>query len=142
MTYTAKELVKKWEPRAKLCKTALQMMLGVLLPLTLALKAVLWLRPDLMSAQEPIARALAQSPTLKVVGGVLLVSTAIDLAYMLFTPGPDEAVEPVMTGFAATVLILLSQDQDKLNYLNITEIAALTAGIGFLFWVRHRFRLW
>jgi len=39
------------------------------------------------------------------VGKALIFSAAIDLAYMLFTPGPDEAIDPVIVAMAATVLI-------------------------------------
>jgi hypothetical protein len=37
------------------------------------------------------------------------MSAALDLAYMLFTEGPDEAVQPLIVGIAAAVLISVSE---------------------------------
>src|SRR5215213_6239241 len=49
------------------------------------------------------------------IGEALAFSAAIDLAYMLFTPGPDEAIEPVIIGIAATVLILVSSFKELIT---------------------------
>jgi hypothetical protein len=38
-----------------------------------------------------------------------MVSTAIELGYMLFTSGPDEAVEPLILGIAGAALLVLSE---------------------------------
>jgi hypothetical protein len=54
------------------------------------------------------------STVLRTVGEALAFSAAIDLAYMLFTPGPDEAVEPVIVGIAATVMILVSSFKENI----------------------------
>ncbi len=46
--------------------------------------------------------------TLVYVANALAISCGIQLAYMLVTEGPDEAVEPIMLGVASTVLLILS----------------------------------
>jgi hypothetical protein len=127
-------LVIKWEPRAKYWKTLLQMIIGLLIPFFLAVKLFLLIRPSSLDRLNE----LAQAPILEIVGIALLVSTALDLAYMLFTPGPDEAVEPVITGLAATLLIFISQETDW-SYQRAGVVVSLVAGIGFMFWVREKF---
>ena len=131
---TPLSLVIKWEPRAKSWKTLLQMMMGLLIPFLLAVKLFLLIRPSSLDQ----LKVLAHTPILEIVGIVLLVSTALDLAYMLFTPGPDEAVEPVITGLAATVLIFISQETDW-SYQRAAVVLSFVAGIGFMFWVREKF---
>jgi hypothetical protein len=42
---------------------------------------------------------------LPVVASGLLLSTAIELAFLLITPGPDEALDPVITGIAGILLL-------------------------------------
>ncbi|WFW59116.1 hypothetical protein NFJ76_15190 [Citrobacter freundii] len=46
--------------------------------------------------------------TLMYVAAALALSCGIQLAYMLVTEGPDEAVEPIMLGIASTILLVLS----------------------------------
>jgi hypothetical protein len=77
-------------------------------------------------------------PVLELAGKGLLVTTAIDLAYMLFTPGPDEAVEPVITGIAAFVLIALSQDL-ILDGPRLIGVALMILMIPVLFYVKKIF---
>lgn len=56
---------------------------------------------------EPLYSFLSQ-PTLRIVASGLALSAGLDLAYMLFTPGPDEAFAPLITGISATILLMLS----------------------------------
>lgn len=51
---------------------------------------------------------LLEIKTLVYVASALAVSCGIQLAYMLITDGPDEAVEPLMLGIASTILLILS----------------------------------
>jgi hypothetical protein len=50
-----------------------------------------------------------QQKTLEIVGDCLAFSAAIDLAYMLLTPGPDEAIEPLILGLASAILFSISK---------------------------------
>ena len=76
------------------------------------------------------------------------------MAFMLFTPGPDEAVEPIIVGLAATILILASQfkewiaPNDPARALKTAEvwllwpivcIALLVCAMALLFVIRDKF---
>ena len=81
---------------------------------------------------------------LKTVAFGLGISAGIEMAYMLFTPGPDEAVEPVILSLAATILYALSVinlDKPEPNSLLgfAVLIAVLVASIGFLFYIKEKF---
>ncbi|MGO9790913.1 MAG: hypothetical protein ACLP8S_15875 [Solirubrobacteraceae bacterium] len=61
----------------------------------------------------------------------------VELTYTLFTPGPDEALDPLMLGLAATLLLLLGH----LTNVDFGEAAALLA-LGLLLAVLFATRLW
>ncbi|RTF26417.1 hypothetical protein D9B84_01935 [Serratia marcescens] len=50
--------------------------------------------------------------TLQYVAKALAVSCGVQLAYMLVTDGPDEAVEPLMLGIASAILLILSSTSE------------------------------
>ena len=52
--------------------------------------------------------AILQIKTLVYVANALALSCGFQLAYMLVTKGPDEAVEPIMLGVASAILLILS----------------------------------
>jgi len=54
---------------------------------------------------------------LDMVAYALFFSSGIELAYMLFTPDPDEVLDPLMMGLAATVLLGVS----KMDFSNVQE---------------------
>lgn len=88
---------------------------------------------------QPFFWELGSMGILKIAGTGLFATTAIDLAYMLFTPGPDEAVEPIITAIAAFVLIVLSNDISDLKDLNLLGLAGLILAIPILFWVKRKY---
>ncbi|AFJ98430.1 hypothetical protein QMS71_07815 [Cronobacter sakazakii] len=73
--------------------------------------------------------------TLKYVASALAISCGIQLAYMLVTEGPDEAVEPIMLGVASGILLILSDanatewdaDRSVAVFLLIVSIPVLYA---------------
>ena len=79
---------------------------------------------------------LRDTPTLAIVGEALMFSAGVELAYMLFTPGPDEAVQPLILGLAAAGLLVAS---DAMDLRAALIVAILTLAIGFLFFVRQKF---
>jgi hypothetical protein len=95
------ETVQDW---AQLVKTFLQYIIGVtIVALLLVQVLTLALNNELHLAyleQEA-------SNLLKIVAVGLIISTVIELAYMLFTNGPDEAIDPIITAVAAVLLIRL-----------------------------------
>lgn len=80
-----------------------------------------------------------EDATLTVIGQGLAVAAAIELAYALFTDGPDEAVDPLILGTAAALAIHLgkSTDNTKSGYIWLTFV--LTVCLGLLFVIRARF---
>lgn len=55
-----------------------------------------------------VLNPLLKQKTLQIVGECLAFSAGIDLAYMLLTPGPDEAIEPLILGLASAILFSIS----------------------------------
>ena len=70
-------------------------------------------------------------------GRMLIYSAGVELAYMLFTPGPDEAIEPVLLGLASSVLIIISDE--TVNWKDALVAPLLCLAIGFLFFIKARF---
>lgn len=53
-----------------------------------------------------------KDPTTLILNGIsigLAAAAALELAYTLFTPGPDEALDPLMLALSATLLLKLTQ---------------------------------
>lgn len=67
---------------------------------------------DLRSS-HPYVHYLLEIKTLVYVAAALAISCGIQLAYMLITDGPDEAVDPLMLGIASTILLILSDSTAK-----------------------------
>jgi hypothetical protein len=105
-----------WRPRILRCKIVLQMAIGVTIVLLLIIKAIShspYLH-NLLEVTLPIPTQLAwEHKTLEIVAKGLAYSAGVDLAYMLFTPGPDEAFEPVVLALASGVILLASEEAIK-----------------------------
>ncbi|WP_075604098.1 putative phage abortive infection protein [Saccharicrinis aurantiacus] len=80
-----------------------------------------------------------EMPILQMVSIGLAAATAVELGYMLFTPGPDEAVQPVMMGIASFVLYSLSLGINELTGIQLIGMALLIATIPLLFWVTEKY---
>jgi len=77
-------------------------------------------------------------PTLDIVGLALGYSSALELAYALFTEGPDEAVEPLIMGLAAALLVVVSEIP-PLDIVRSVGVALLVAALAGLFLIRRVF---
>ena len=133
---------RDFEEKARVAKTLIQMLIGIGLVLVLVTKALL--RSSWLVALHPhgfarhVSAVLLHMPTLDIVGRGLAYSAGLDLAFMLFTPGPDEAIDPVIVGLAATILITISnQSTDQFDAI-IPPIACLS--IGFLLLLKRYFK--
>jgi hypothetical protein len=119
-------LYLKLRPWAHTVKTVLQMLTGLG-----AAVAILWAVigtgafPNVASSTDRIAAALA-------------VSAAIELAYTLFTPGPDEVIDPLMLGISSGLLIISSKLHDAPVPLGAALLFGVV-GLGGLFVLRRRF---
>lgn len=127
------ELYDKYQPYAKNMKIILQMLVGVIVTVLIILKA-------LYTFEVPISIPLLTVPPLQIVGIALAFSSAIELAYTLFTQGPDEAVEPLITGLASVILLIIS----KITSITLdiaSGVALLVLALVALFVLRYYFIL-
>jgi len=75
---------------------------------------------------------------LNLAGSALAVATVVELAYTLFTPGPDEALDPLALGLSATVLLLVAGMTD-LNLKTAGAVLVLIIALAALFAIRKRY---
>ena len=103
-------LYRKAKPWAYGIKVFLQMIVGVGAVIDIA-----WhVERSVISTHKggaPFAPNIMTS--VAVIAPALAVAAAIELAYTLFTPGPDEALEPLMLGLSSGILFLITQNVDK-----------------------------
>ena len=126
--------------KARSVKIIFQMMIGLGLAILIVLR--LWWRIKGANC-APLStgfRLFCRLGILDLVGQALLYATGIELAYTLFTPGPDEAVEPLIMGVAATVLLGIAKTNfDTINIWFAVTIAIYVAILAVLFKVKERF---
>lgn len=77
--------------------------------------------------------------TLDLVARALAYSAGVDLAYMLFTPGPDEAIEPLILGLASAILFSISNISDIADLELAKEIGLYVLILFFLFLMKAVF---
>lgn len=77
--------------------------------------------------------------TLDLVARALAYSAGVDLAYMLFTPGPDEAIEPLILGLASAILFSISNISDIADLELAKEIGLYVLILFFLFFMKALF---
>jgi hypothetical protein len=85
------------KPYAAILKASLQMLVGVIAVSVVGWQALFFSGVDL---------------TTLILNGIsigLAAAAALELAYTLFTPGPDEALDPLMLALSATLLLKLTQ---------------------------------
>jgi hypothetical protein len=74
--------------------------------------------------------------TIHVIAAALAIAAAIELAYTLFTPGPDEALDPLMLGLSSGILLLVTSSKLR----PVWQFAAVLLGVlalGVLFLIRR-----
>jgi hypothetical protein len=114
------------EPKALIVKTYLQMMVGIAIAVLLFAYLVGW-NPLKIEGKNPLS----------IVSYGLMFAAGIELAYMLFTRGPDEAVDPVILGLASALLLELSQGD--FTWIDAAVVPGLCGSIGLMFWTKSRF---
>jgi hypothetical protein len=129
-------LYAKWRDHAKYAKIVLQFWIGIGLVLLLLIKLFCTLAH--WHCDAPLIHQLVDLKTLELVANALEYSAGIELAYTLFTEGPDEAVEPVIMGLAAAMLLWISK-VDTINILAACASLVFVIALAGLFLVRHYF---
>ncbi|MEA4241783.1 hypothetical protein VBS19_25815 [Klebsiella pneumoniae] len=93
------------------------------------------LHPNFLSDHKFLTH-IKEIKTLSYVAKALAVSCGFQLAFMLITKGPDEAVEPIMLGIASVILLMLSviapEKWSVQNSLSVTMLIACIAGLFYL----------
>jgi hypothetical protein len=124
------------EPYAENVKVVLQMFIGGGLAAVILLKLLDHLG---IGFDVPLlAGQVYGRPTLQIVGLALAYSSALELAYALFTHGPDEAVEPLIMGLAAAILLVVS-GIETIDLLRSAGVLLLVVALAGLFVVRQFF---
>jgi len=73
---------------------------------------------------------------LRGIGVGLAAAAALELAYTLFTPGPDEALDPLMLGLSATILFKLAAIDGPISLANAGAFLLLGVLLAVLFVTR------
>jgi hypothetical protein len=73
---------------------------------------------------------------LRGIGVGLAAAAAVELAYTLFTPGPDEALDPLMLGLSATILFKLAAIDGPVSLANAGAFLLLGVLLAVLFVTR------
>jgi hypothetical protein len=119
------------EPVAKTIKTALQMLIGI------AAVCIIGWHFIAGSASDP-EPAIPQ--LLDGIGIALAAAAVIELAYTLFTKGPDEALDPLMLAIAATLIIQVGkypeEKRPNTEVANAGDLLLLGILLAVLFLVR------
>lgn len=88
-----------------------------------------------------IVGALLRIKALVYVAKALALSCGFQLAYMLVTKGPDEAVEPIMLGIASAILLILSDSSAReWNPEKSLAIFILIISIPILYWSSRKMK--
>jgi hypothetical protein len=117
-------------PLALIIKALLQMIIGAFAVYVL-IKHI-WPLPS-----DRVAIRATQELVFSYIGLALGLAAAIELAYTLFTHGPDEALDPLMLGVAAALLLQLGQ-VDKFDYREGIATLLYVAALAGLFAIRKR----
>lgn len=136
-------LYKRTKPWAKLAKIAGQMIIGI--ATAIAVVSVVVMRSGLLVSNSSTLRASALNAdeltaeifAITAVG--LAAAAALELAYTLYTPGPDEAIDPLLLGVSSTFLFLASKS-DHLDWQFGLSAVLVVAALFGLFRLQAKFR--
>ncbi len=133
-------LYSKWKPRAERIKIILQMWIGALLVFFLVTKFVFHLFSISYHWSEWLKylEYIHSLGTLLIVSYALAYSAGIELAYMLFTPGPDEAIAPLVTSAAAGLMHAIA-NEGGLNTQTVFSMLIYVIVIASLFMIKEIF---
>jgi hypothetical protein len=119
-------------PKARLLKAAIQMLIGALAVVDLGTQMwkghISW-RPGFPTAEHSLA----------LIGSALAAATVAELAYTLFTDGPDEVLDPLMLGITTFLIIELGMTTTHITWGTGFGLLLSTIASGALFAIRQRF---
>jgi hypothetical protein len=119
-------------PKARFLKAIIQMIIGSWAIVRLA--ARMWHGTSWLSPRFPTAES-----SLKLIGAALAAATVVELAYTLFTDGPDEVLDPLMLGISAFLIIELGMPTTRISWGTGLGLFLTAIALGLLFAIRKRF---
>ena len=122
-------LFKRAEPWAETIKTILEMIVGAVVVIGVLVRVA----PDLVQLRVP-----DEPDIFHIVAAGLAVVAAIELAYTLFTPGPDEVIDPLMLGLSSALLFQVSKIE-TFGWSQGVAVVLFVAALGGLFRIRDKF---
>lgn len=114
------------EPRAHAAKVVLQMLIGAGTVCVLGYDAI-----NLLGIPAP--QSLRDAAPLEIIARGLEYAAGVELAYMLFTDGPDEAIQPLILGLSAATLLTIS---GTASVVTIIAAPAYVLTISLLLWLK------
>ena len=129
---------ERWKPRARTIKIIAQMFIGALLAIILVSKFWLHIIEFNYPAWLSYVEYIHSLRTLHIVSLALAYSAGIELAYMLFTPGPDEAINPLISGVASALLYSITKS-NNLDIKNGISLILLVIVLAALFMIKEFF---
>ncbi|WP_336759039.1 hypothetical protein [Aeromonas hydrophila] len=140
----ADKLYEYAKPKVEVVRVLLQFSVGLFIFYTILLKIFQF--ADVKFEYLFLSEKLYDKAFLSIIGGSLLVSSAIELGYMLFTPGPDEAIDPLILSITASALIALSEVEATLfgspYLMDAVIIALFSLSLTLLFYLRWKCSQW
>jgi hypothetical protein len=123
-------LYGKLKPWAHLSKVFLQMIVGVGAVAYIGWYAYRYLNSNITGPGPDLKTV---SGAVNVIAFALALAAGIELAYTLFTPGPDEALNPLMLGISTGILLLVTTPglQPLLQFFGVL-LGVLALGTLFL----------
>lgn len=119
---------KSVAPIARYFKSIVQMLIGLTAAAFAIREAWIGLAEDL-----PITRV--QDHVFEAIALGLAVAAAVELAYTLFTPGPDEALDPLMLALSAALILQLGKVED-FHWQEAISALTFAAALAGLFVIR------
>jgi predicted SnoaL-like aldol condensation-catalyzing enzyme len=122
-------IYKWWAPRARYFKALIQMVIGIV-------AAALVLAIGIRLGLHHHSGKNIQNHVFNTIGVSLAVAAGVELAYTLFTHGPDEALDPLMLGLSAAIILQLA----KIEELDLKQAASAVVyviALGITFAIRE-----
>jgi hypothetical protein len=114
--------------KALVAKAVLQMLVGLAMVVGVGVR---------LFHDRHLSLHAAQRGVFDVIGVGLAVAAALELAYTLFTHGPDEALDPALLAVSAALIIQLGADIDGLTWTDAATTCLFVAALAGLFAVRR-----
>jgi hypothetical protein len=113
----------EWEPYAYWAKATLQMLISVI---AIGFLLVRLLDHSLSTPEDIFA----------LISYALAAAAVVELAYALFTPGPDEALDPITLGLSALLLLQFARVKG-FDYKQAVAALLYVLALGILFGIRQ-----